>query len=105
LDIKGLIIASRAPVLRFTSDRDINKNVFILTSSECEFVVAFESAPSLEKLSEQVGRDVSGFFLYRFPALLEGEFKCLNDAGFVAVILYWHQDKIFELQLRFFEVG
>ncbi|MGZ5280021.1 MAG: LysR family transcriptional regulator [Pseudobdellovibrionaceae bacterium] len=37
----------------------MNRNIFILTSDECELLVAFESAPSLEKLSEQVGRDIS----------------------------------------------
>lgn len=38
----------------------MSKNTFILSSEECELLVAFESAPSLEKLSEYVGRDVSG---------------------------------------------
>jgi hypothetical protein len=32
----------------------MNKNSFMLTSDECELLVAFESAPSLEKLSESV---------------------------------------------------
>lgn len=37
----------------------MNQNSFILSSEECELLVAFESAPSLEKLAESVSRDIS----------------------------------------------
>lgn len=37
----------------------MNKDKFILTSEECELLMAFETATSLESLAEFVGRDIS----------------------------------------------
>lgn len=37
----------------------MNKTGFILTSEECELLMAFESAPNLEKLAGSVRRDIS----------------------------------------------